>query len=256
MKQAVIDFQGFQSDFSNSESNGFVIKELSIVMITGNMEQFVNTFKSPYPFYNLSRKMRNTAMFVTRNHHLLAWNDGLIPYSQLTVIIKKLCKDLDVVFFKGSEKLVIFKNLIEKNNLSIQAVYKLIPESLIKIKNISNILNSICYIPTHKFNNKSVCALRNASYYACQMRQYFWEIKRFKSFEVIKNYSKKNSSLLAANGFYLILEEHKIYCTWCFYDIVFNVEYSFEKIISEHYVNCKNNCASFNNYIPNVIDVQ
>lgn len=249
MRHAVVDFQGFISDVPNGEGKDFIIKELSCVMLTDKMEMFNKTFQSPYPIEYLSKKVQKTASYVTKNHHLLSWNDGLIPYDELSTIVKKLCEKIDLFYIKGLEKLLFFQKIL--NNFDHRNIIecRLISDSFLKINDISNYLHPVCEIKQHKFNMNSICALRNAYYYGVQMKKFFCELERIKTFENLF-YPEEMSSVLAANGFYLILQENKVFCFWCANGFVFNKRIP-ELIIQEHYLLCCNICCSFNSVIPN-----
>lgn len=249
MNHAVVDFQGFNSDVPNGEGKDFIIKELSFVLLTDKMEMFNKTFQSPYPMEYLSKKMQKTAWYLTNNHHLLSWNDGLIPYAKLPTIVMKLCEKIDLIYFKGLEKLLFFKKILNDFDHHNRTKCKLISDSFLKVNGVSNYLHPVCEIKLHKFNIKSICALRNAYFYAIQLKKFFCELERIKSFENIF-YPQEMYSVLAANGFYLMLEENKVFCIWCATGFLFNKKNP-ELIIQEHYLLCCNICCSFNSVIPN-----
>lgn len=94
----ILDIQGFRGD-----ADQFIFKELAAVSV--NCESAYSfLFKPPSEQVTLSTKARNTNTWLSKVHHGLEYDDGLVPYEELQGILQQLLSATTTVYVKGSVK--------------------------------------------------------------------------------------------------------------------------------------------------------
>lgn len=136
---AVVDFHGFKDN-----QNRFVLKEFAVV---GKYFQTQLVFEAPYSEIFLNKKMRGSALWLSRHFHFIKWSDQGIPYDE--ELIRSLCSPFTVLYTKGAEKVDFLKQF--HNNVQE------ISESYTRSAN----LNVTCILPQHN-HYSGRCALRSA----------------------------------------------------------------------------------------------
>ena len=144
----VLDVQGFKQPV-----NEFVVKELAIVPLSGNVKPVVFTFKPPTPWCRLSAKYKSQNCWLERNYHGLSWSSGELPYEELENVLCSSLHDASIVYVKGLEK----KQWLEQYNLNAYDMSDMRCPSLQRLK--FDVLEQLCL--HHKFAYKANCAHRN-----------------------------------------------------------------------------------------------
>lgn len=139
-----IDVQGFLDD--NKE---FILKEIAAVFENGENVHLL--IRSPYDFLKLSSKSRQTATWLTKNHHNLFWNDGTISYSSVRKFLKTNLKDV-IVFTKGVDKKRFLEKLLSR---PVEDVEDFVCPRL-------NTKPNVYYNQCGYHHNNGNCALKNA----------------------------------------------------------------------------------------------
>lgn len=70
-------------------------------------------FKLPYPFSALPQDLQLTSRWLIRNHHILNWEEGFSPYSQIENIFRKITSSYQIIYVKGKGKCNFIQNLIK-----------------------------------------------------------------------------------------------------------------------------------------------
>lgn len=124
-----VDLQGFL-DFEKN----FILKELCILecrdnRFCANNEQIHHyIFKPPYAWAQLTKRVREQALWLKCFHHGFSWNSGDSEYSEIDSIFNKILMREEtfkpIVVVKGAEKVKWFKRLtndifecVDMNNL-------------------------------------------------------------------------------------------------------------------------------------------
>jgi hypothetical protein len=100
--------------YLRGKDNELVIKEVGFVKLnpnTGSSQVQCFLFKPPYGEGELSDKQTSANAFMTRNFHKIKWNDGHIPYTQLSYILLQACKGEREIYAKGSEQARLFSKV-------------------------------------------------------------------------------------------------------------------------------------------------
>ena len=77
-----------------------VVKELAFY---NNERVDSYTFGPPYTFQSCSKEERKQNSWLTQNLHLIGWNAGQLPYTELTDVVVKYIH-IDEFYAKGTEK--------------------------------------------------------------------------------------------------------------------------------------------------------
>lgn len=100
-----IDFQGFYID-----KNKFMPKELAVLV---NEKIMHCIFKPPFPFDKLLPEYQKQATWLMKNHHCIAWNDGIVPHWKFSTIVNNLGHNNSVIYVKGREKAKYLRKFIQ-----------------------------------------------------------------------------------------------------------------------------------------------
>lgn len=143
MKTAIVDLQGFKTDY-----NEFIVKELAILC---ENQTLVLLIKPPYPFYELSKTEKMQVQWIERNRKIY-WHEGFTPFLNFKQYVADYLKD-KIIYVKGFEKVVWLKNIVQDGNIinlddspSLRKLY----ENYSMSKDIFS-----CVYHTH------ICALKN-----------------------------------------------------------------------------------------------
>lgn len=77
-------------------------------------------FKSPFPFTSLPQHLQKQATWLMTNHHCIDWDEGFTPAFQFPRILRRLLRDVDVVYVKGREKVTFLKRYTDKPIIEIE----------------------------------------------------------------------------------------------------------------------------------------
>lgn len=61
-------------------------------------------FKPPFPFHDLSPKLRQQAEWIMENHHAIPWGEGQVPAYLFKPILLRLLNNVEAIYVKGREK--------------------------------------------------------------------------------------------------------------------------------------------------------
>lgn len=103
---AVLDFEGFQLP-----SGLFIVKELAFYTVKDTHFYGVWHFQPPSPLENLPLSLRNQYSWVTRNIHLMDWQDGTLPYAKFKSLLFLLFEAFPDIYVKGLQKKNFFEFL-------------------------------------------------------------------------------------------------------------------------------------------------
>lgn len=145
---AVVEFHGFKDN-----NNRFVVKEFAVV---SKYFQTQMIFKQPYSESSLSKKMQNTARWLTKHFHFMKWNDEGLDFND--DIIRTVLSVFSTVYTKGTEK-VEFLRQFHDNVENIEG-----PSAQ------GGKLKVPCLLPQHNGHNGR-CALRSAKAFYTLKRQ-------------------------------------------------------------------------------------
>lgn len=99
----IMDMQGFKTD-----SNQFIPKEIAI--LDGKRVQTF-LFRSPFPFYDLSKKEMKQVDWIERNRNIY-WREGVIPFANYTNVLAPFVSN-KCIYVKGEEKKLWVQEMFE-----------------------------------------------------------------------------------------------------------------------------------------------
>lgn len=79
-------------------------------------------FQPPVPFEELTEKQRVQYLWVSRNIHLIHWNEGYLPYSKFRSILLLLSEIFPRIYVKGLEKTKFFEYLIGRKCYNLEDI--------------------------------------------------------------------------------------------------------------------------------------
>ena len=78
-----------------------IIKELSILdLCSQNVSHFLA--KPPFDRAILSDDEQKSIFWLEHYHHKIAWEDGVFEYDELFANLRKIIRDADIIYIKGS----------------------------------------------------------------------------------------------------------------------------------------------------------
>ncbi|HZD82295.1 MAG TPA: hypothetical protein VE076_05385 [Nitrososphaeraceae archaeon] len=95
-----------------------IVKEFAYASLLGEFgEHYI--FTPPYANTELTSKDQVTASWCEHNLKTIPWNDGMVPYSQLTSVLQKMLDHMTAssnkplsIFIKGREKAKVLKSML------------------------------------------------------------------------------------------------------------------------------------------------
>jgi hypothetical protein len=129
----IVDVQGFKI-----AEKKFFPKELAAYDGHGVSHHI---FRSPFPFYTLPKQFQEQANWLTRNHHSIPWDEGFTPAYMFPKILKRLVRNVDVVYVKGREKAEFLRTYITNPIVEIEEQPALPPSKPICMHH----LTAICH---------------------------------------------------------------------------------------------------------------
>lgn len=138
-KFVILDFQWF-----TISRNNVIPKELASCDSEHKKSHFL--FKPIVSFGALSEEDQRVARFVTGSYTGLNWEGGFTNSCEFDAIVKQLCRNVDVVYVKGRQKLDFLKHIVNNR--------------IVDLLEAGKITRGIPSCPFHN-GNFVVCALRN-----------------------------------------------------------------------------------------------
>lgn len=136
-----VDLQFFKHD------KDYILKELAI--LGPGIEHFI--VKPPFEFSSLSCEDSRQAVWLEKNYHGIAWEDGFISYEEVPALIKSRLRNKDEIYVKGLEKKVWLEKFgIPSQNLEDFGFN-------VRLKDLHD--------GWHCFLHYGVCALRNVFHF-------------------------------------------------------------------------------------------
>ena len=151
--QLIIDIQGF-----NDNNDNFVPKEIAIVSLDEEKSVGHWVIAPDYPFYHLEYNARARNIWLTNNHHNLYWRDGSVKIDYVVQELRKITKNVDFIYVRGSCKSKYLQEILEKNIIDLETdIYNPSFEKM-------PVIEEKCYLHCSRKNNKRKysCALKNA----------------------------------------------------------------------------------------------
>ena len=155
VRTAVVEFQAFRG-----VQNEYVVKEFAAVDLSTRCFT-VAFFAPPYELSRLTEKTIRTNEWLERRYHRLRWDDGYIPYTDVSRTIVQICANFTAINTKWSEKAaflrVYHRNVIDLNEMNAPTASDRLTSSL------------QCPIVQHQDNSGGTftrCALRRAFFYS------------------------------------------------------------------------------------------
>lgn len=105
----ILDIQGFKI-----ENNKFIVKELA-AYDGKKICHFI--FRAPFSEKLLPPNIQKQNLWLTKNHHGLRWEEGVIPYFRLKSIIEELSRHSVPIYVKGREKADFIRTFIKSENV-------------------------------------------------------------------------------------------------------------------------------------------
>lgn len=96
--EIIVDIQGFQAI-----NYSIIPKEIAILSRDSSRVQHF-LIKPPYPWKNLSKQHKRSAIWLYHNHHGLRWDDGNINYEEMFEILKNIMNQSVKIYVKGAIK--------------------------------------------------------------------------------------------------------------------------------------------------------
>lgn len=126
--ELIVDVQGFKTT-----DNEFIVKEIAYISRYSDSLKKSYILKPPFPWTTLCARYRSVNLWTIRNYHGISWGSGTTPYNILQTEIDKDLSSADVVYVKGSEKVVwmkkrfpLIKKIIDLENLRCPSLQKLV----------------------------------------------------------------------------------------------------------------------------------
>lgn len=117
MNAILVDFQGFKDN-----QNAFIIKELAFCDLVSENKWKHFTFRPPYPKSELFYKVIRANEWCTRNLHGFKWEDGRVPYAELTNVLQTTTSNFKHVITKGQEKAKFLSSLLQRTVTDLEKV--------------------------------------------------------------------------------------------------------------------------------------
>lgn len=92
----------------------YVVKEIAIMSVT-EPGLFTKTFKPPYSWRRLPRKVHEQNSWVSRNMTHIRWDEGEVPYANLVPFIRECASVTDRLYTKGTEKADFLSRLLDQD---------------------------------------------------------------------------------------------------------------------------------------------
>lgn len=107
----VVDVQCFKTS-----SKTWVCKELAVYDGT-RVAHYI--FKSPFPFHALDPTLRSDAYWLTKNHHSISWDEGLVPSHLFEPILQRLTSNVTDVYVKGRQKAEFIRSILKREIMEL-----------------------------------------------------------------------------------------------------------------------------------------
>ena len=109
----------------------------------------------PYPFGDLSKRVRRENNWLTQNYYGIKWFDGKLILN--TLQLQDITRHVRYIYSRGHEKASYLSNLFSKNVNNLEGIFP-------TVKNLLDFEGCIQRCTHHGFrtNVESHCALRNA----------------------------------------------------------------------------------------------
>lgn len=117
MSLLIVEFQAFR----NNEDE-FVVKELAVGDLHGRLRRFL--FYPPYPQSELHHRIQISNKWCTDNLHGIEWDDGNLPYSDLSEILFSATNPYRSIVTKGRTKSVWLSAFLKRKVFDLDTVMK------------------------------------------------------------------------------------------------------------------------------------
>lgn len=119
---AVADLQGF---FIEDFDNEFLVKELCFTILNNNdnnNEYHHYIFTPPFEWQDLSRKCRESALWLRSYHHGFSWNEGQLRYIDRIDYIQPLLQENLIILVKGRQKIQWLKEVCCNSKIDVRDI--------------------------------------------------------------------------------------------------------------------------------------
>lgn len=102
--------------FFRNNDKSIILKSFSCCELFNSndiIDHFV--FKPPFPFSDLNLTRRAEARHVTHFYHHINWDEGFIPYNDMSALLRSYLSNATEVIVKGDEKVKFINSVLHKN---------------------------------------------------------------------------------------------------------------------------------------------
>lgn len=117
MNLLIIEFQAFKNNHEE-----FIVKELAVGDLSGWVKRFL--FKPPFAEADLHPRIQTSNRWCSRNLHGFQWEDGDLPYSNLSGILFNVSQTYKCIATKGHNKIKFLSNILKREVFDLDEIMK------------------------------------------------------------------------------------------------------------------------------------